>query len=106
MREDCPTSTSASDETVPAEHEYEYPIHNQIEVSDENLPHFDEAPVTRSRGRLTRAKARSRPHHPGHKLRQRLNTKETQKLRQLKSQNLTLRQIRIHFADVDMAFLR
>lgn len=105
-REYCPTSTSASDETVPAEHEYEYPIHNQIEVGDGNLSHFDEGPVTRSRGRLTRAKARSRPHHPGHKLRQRLNTKETQKLRQLKSQNLTLRQIGIHFADVDTTFLR
>ena len=60
---------SASDETVIAEHKYKNPIHSQIEVGGENLPHFDKGPVTRSYGRLTRAKARSQPHYLDRKLR-------------------------------------
>ncbi|OQD85679.1 hypothetical protein PENANT_c009G09656 [Penicillium antarcticum] len=61
---------------------------------------------------LTRAKSRSQPplNNPGdlstRKLRQKLNTKEKRKLLELKGQNLTLRQIGLHFLNIDMAFLR
>jgi hypothetical protein len=61
---------------------------------------------------LTRAKSRLQPqlNNPGdlstRKLHQKLNTKEKRKLLELKGQNLTLRQIGPHFADIDTAFLR
>ncbi|KAG0157154.1 hypothetical protein PDIDSM_4339 [Penicillium digitatum] len=110
--QDCLTSMSACDQTVSAEHQCESHLQTQEEGGDENLSCVDQTPVSSPRGPLTRAKARTQPpqQHPDNlsscKPRQRLNAKDTRKLRELKTQNLTLRQIGPHFAEIDMAFLR
>ncbi|KAJ6027391.1 hypothetical protein N7460_012208 [Penicillium canescens] len=59
---------------------------------------------------LTKTRSQQPRHHLAEpspqKLRQKLYAKERRKMLEFKSQNLTLRQIGPHFADIDTAFLR
>ncbi|KAJ5531380.1 hypothetical protein N7527_004773 [Penicillium freii] len=108
----CLTSLSTCDQAVTAEFEWESHPLTQGEGSEGNLSVDDQAPPSGPRRTLTRPKAQTQsPQHHSDSLnsskpRQRLNAKDKRKLRDLQRQNLTLRQIGPHFADIDMALLR
>ncbi|KAJ5500694.1 hypothetical protein N7453_009745 [Penicillium expansum] len=104
----CLTSSSTCDQAVTAEFEWESHPLTRGEGGEGNLSVDDQAPSSSPRRTLTRSK--SPRHHSdrlnSYKPRQRLNAKNKRKLRDLQKQNLTLRQIGPHFADIDMALLR
>ncbi|KAL2700119.1 hypothetical protein AAEP93_008642 [Penicillium crustosum] len=108
----CLTSLSTCDQPVTAEFEWESHPLTRGEGGEGNLSVDDQAPPGGPRRTLTRSKAQTQsPQHHSDSLnsckpRQRLNAKNKRKLRDLQRQNLTLRQIGPHFADIDMALLR
>ncbi|KAJ5839490.1 uncharacterized protein N7525_004678 [Penicillium rubens] len=108
----CLTSLSTCDQPVTAEFEWESHPLTRREGGEGNLSVDDQAPPGGPRRTLTRSKAQTQsPQHHSDSLnsckpRQRLNAKNKRKLRDLQRQNLTLRQIGPHFADIDMALLR
>ncbi|KAI3089189.1 hypothetical protein DTO012A9_10084 [Penicillium roqueforti] len=108
----CLTSLSTYDQAVTAEFEWESHPLTQGGGGEGNPSVDDQAPPSGPRRTLTRSKAQTQsPQHHSDSLnsckpRQRLNAKNKRKLRDLQRQNLTLRQIGPHFADIDMALLR
>jgi hypothetical protein len=94
-----------------AENEHESHSSAHQELTDEITPHDGDSIINLKKP-LTRAQARQRPiqhfskDSTREKPRQKLNSTEKRKLRELKSQNWTLRQIGPHFADIDTICLR
>ncbi|KAJ5507011.1 hypothetical protein N7527_009154 [Penicillium freii] len=102
--------TFTSDSNVCSSTEFErknYPPTHQ----DKMMPRGEDQAISLRRP-LTRAQARHQPtqHCPGDldkdQPQKKLNAKEKRKLRDLKSQNMTLRQVGPHFPDIDTVFLR
>lgn len=108
LRADCPTF---SDNQAAKDKREEHP-HKQAALEVKIPCCDDQADVSSARGPLTRAKTKSQPalrhldDFNSRKTRKKLNAKEKRQILEFKGQNLTLRQIGPHFADIDTAVLR
>jgi hypothetical protein len=111
LQEVCSRSMSDNGRYSVTERECgELPTSHQ-KTSDENIPHAEGLTIE-LRGRHTRVPLKEGPasHRPSNLTKEisgkKLSAKDKRMLRELKSQNLTLRQIGINFPDVDAALLR
>jgi hypothetical protein len=107
----CSNSKSDDSRCSVTEREFEGHSTSHQKFSDENMARAKDLAIG-LRGPLTRAQKKEGPasHCPSNPTkgtsRKKLSAKDKRMLRELKSQNLTLRQIGANFPDVDTAFLR
>lgn len=111
LQDVCSSTMSDNSRYSVSERECEELPTSHQKISDENIPHAEGLAIG-LRGRHTRGPLNKGPasHHPSNLTketsRKKLSAKDKRMLRELKNQNLTLRQIGINFPDVDAALLR
>ncbi|KAJ5318323.1 hypothetical protein N7476_004743 [Penicillium atrosanguineum] len=111
LQEVCSNSKSDDSRCSVTEREFEGHSTSHQKVSDGNMARAEDLAIG-FRGPLTRAqkKERAASHRPSNPTketsRKKLSAKDKRMLRELKSQNLTLRQIGVNFPDIDTVLLR